>query len=177
MGHIVSSRFPNGLSASVETGCGLTTLFFSQVSQKHTSFTLGGNIDDSLTRVRSSPLLKAETVQFVEGPSQLTLPAHKWETKVDIALIDGAHAYPFPELDYFYMYPQVNTWGFLIVDDIQIPTIRRLYDFLREDEMFYEFAVVSTTAFFLRTDAKTFNPYGDNWPDQKYNATRMVGKI
>lgn len=174
--HVIESRFPNGVSYSVETGCGLSTILLSHLSKRHTCFTLGGDNDDSLTKTLAHPLLDKSNVEFIEGPSQITLAKHTWDTKIDFALIDGAHAYPFPELDYFHIYPHLNPWATLVIDDVHIPTIGRLFDFLKEDDMFDYFATVATTAFLTRNASPTFYPYGDGWTLQKYNANRF-GKI
>ena len=118
---------------SAETGCGLSTIVLSNVSAHHTSFTISeGN---SLARVEAEPLLRLDKVEFVVGPSQRTLPAHKFARPLHVALIDGAHGWPFAELDYYHFYPHIVTDGTLIIDDIHIPTIARMCDVLREDAM------------------------------------------
>jgi hypothetical protein len=152
---------------SVETGCGATTLLLSHLSGNHTAFAL--DVGGSVASVRTSPLLRPDVVKFVEGPSQRTLPAFQFEHKLQFALIDGPHAYPFPDLEYYYLYPHLETGALLVIDDIQIPGIHHLFDFLRADGMFRLEEVVRTTAFFTRTDAPIFDPYGDGWGQQRYN--------
>ena len=107
------------------------------------------------------------------GPTQRTLPVYANHVPYDIVLLDGPHGYPFPELEYYYLYPHIRTGGILIVDDLIIPTIARLADFLAEDDMFELFKIVDATALFRRTSAETFSPYGDSWCDQKYNRRRI----
>jgi hypothetical protein len=153
------------IARSVETGSGKTTLLFSHLSRDHKVF--------AKEVVRDSPLLERSTVKFIEGPTQITLPQHKFEQKLQLALLDGPHGYPFPELEYYYLYPHLDTNAMLIVDDIHIPTINRLFDFLSEDEMFRLQEVVDTTAFFVRTEAPLFDPLGDGWWLQTYNTRRF----
>ena len=158
---------------SVETGSGASTLLFSHLSEHHTVFAL----DDgrgSITNVRRSPLLRQGVVTFVEGPTQVTLPKHRFTGKLQLALIDGPHGYPFPDLEYYYLYPQLETGALLIVDDIHIPTVHNLFEFLRRDAMFQLNEVVRTTAFFTRTSAPVFDPCGDGWWQQKYNARPLL---
>ena len=83
---------------SVETGSGKTTLLFSHLSRDHKVFAKEGD-SRSITVVRDSPLLEPSTVTFCEGPTQVTLPQHKFEQKLQLALLDGPHGYPFPELE------------------------------------------------------------------------------
>lgn len=153
---------------SVETGSGASTLLLSHLSEDHTVFAVDGGTG-SIRSIENSPLLRRQAVRFVEGPTQLTLPRHAFTHRLQLALIDGPHGYPFPDLEYYYFYPQLDPDALLIVDDIQIPTIGNLFDFLSEEEMFDLQEVVETTAFFRRTDAPTFSPLGDGWWTQRYN--------
>jgi hypothetical protein len=164
---IVRHASTRPIRASVETGCGATTLLISQLSENHTVFAL--DIAASVTNVRRSPLLREGVVTFIEGPSQLTLRQHSFSEKLHLVLLDGPHAYPFPDLEYYTLYPHLATGALLILDDIQIPTINNLYRFLRRDRMFQLDEVVRSTAFFTRTDAPACDPLGDGWSEQGYN--------
>lgn len=159
---------------SVETGTGKTTLLFSHLSAHHTVFAQddSGN-GDSLKVVRESPILRKEGVEFVVGPTQRTLPDYEFNSPLQLVLIDGPHGFPFPELEYYYLYPRVCEGGLLIVDDINIPTIFNLFSFIREDRMFELVEVVETTAFFKRTKEQLFDPIGDGWWLQEYNRKRF----
>lgn len=152
---------------SAETGCGATTLLLSQLSQSHTVFAL--DVGESVSSVRNSPLLRSGVVKFVDGPSQRTLPQFRFDAKLQLALIDGPHAYPFPDLEYYYLYPHLDAGALLVLDDIHIRSIHNLFEFLRRDTMFRLEAVVRNTALFTRTDAPTFDPCGDGWEQQSYN--------
>jgi len=94
----------------------------------------------------------------------------------DVVFIDGPHGYPFPELEYYYFYQHINVGGLFIIDDVNIPTIGRLADFLAEDEMFELVSLVRTTAVFRRTNAKLFDPRGDGWWTQRYNRHRISSR-
>src|SRR5579859_2773123 len=155
---------------SLETGAGRSTLLLSNISADHTVFTVP---DDSLEAVLSSPLLRKDSVRVVEGPTQVTLPRFKFEHPIDLALLDGPHAYPFPDLEYFYVYPHLSTGALLVLDDIHIPTINHMFRFLREDSMFDVVEVVGTTAFLRRTEAPAFPTDEDGWWTQHYNLARF----
>ena len=154
---------------SVETGSGASTLLFSHLSSHHTVFASDGG-SGSITNVRRSPLLRQNVVTFVEGPTQATLPRHRFTDKLQLVLIDGPHAYPFPDLEYYFLYPHLEAGALLILDDIHIPTVHNLFQFLRQDAMFELDEVVQTTAFFTRTNAPVFDPLGDGWWQQNYNS-------
>lgn len=158
---------------SVETGTGRTTLLFSHMSQNHKVFA----VDDtqwggSLPAVQSSPLLNVANVEFILGPTQLTLKNFTFTNKLQLVLLDGPHGYPFPDLEYWYFYPHIDEGGLLIIDDIHIPTIHNLFAFLKEEAMFDLIEVASTTAFFRRNATPVFDPFGDGWQLQNYNKKR-----
>jgi hypothetical protein len=159
---------------SAETGVGKSTLLLSHASQHHTVFAIEEpGLGDSLAKTRASSLLKRENVDFVTGPTQLTLPRHNFVDRLQFVLIDGPHGYPFPELEYYFFYPHLDENGLLVIDDIHIPTIFRLFSFLREEAMFDFLGVASTTAFFRRNSTPIFHPQGDGWWLQNYNKSRF----
>lgn len=158
---------------SVETGTGKSTLLLSHLSAHHLVFTIDDPVERSLEVVRTSPLLRAETVEFVTGPTQRTLKTFELPETLDFALIDGPHGYPFPELEYHAIYPKLIPGAVLVVDDIHIPTVNHLFEVLREDPMYRVIEVVRTTAFLRRTDAPVFDPEGEGWNHQPYNSRRF----
>jgi hypothetical protein len=156
------------IQCSIETGSGASTLLLSHLSSDHTVFALDFGTG-SIRSIERSPLLRRQVVTFVEGPTQQTLPRHEFKNRLQLALLDGPHGYPFPDLEYYFIYPHLDPGALLIVDDIHIPTITNLFDFLSEDAMFALQEIVENTAFFRRTDAPTFSPIGDGWETQRYN--------
>lgn len=153
---------------TLETGSGKSTLLLSNISRHHLVFAL--DFGDSITCVKKSPLFNQANVEYVEGPTQSTLPYYRFVHKLDFALIDGPHGYPFPEIEYYFIYPHLKEGAILVVDDIHIPTIFNLFKFLMDDTMFEFLEIVNqTTAFFRRTSAPLFSPTGDGWWEQEYN--------
>jgi predicted O-methyltransferase YrrM len=166
----IAAHSPQPLLHTAETGTGRTTLLLSNTSRDHVVFAVNdAGSGDSLARVRTSALLSGETTRFVVGPTQLTLPRHEFADRLDLVLIDGPHAFPFPCLEYYYFAPHVRPGGLLIVDDINIPSIKFMFEFLRKDAMWRANAVVDHTAFLTRTGAPALDPLGDGWWLQGYN--------
>jgi Methyltransferase domain len=162
---------------SAETGCGKSTILLSNYAKSHTIFTK----DDRRMGARSSvnffldcPLTKVDHLIYVFGAVQRTLPAYfNKHQPYDLVLIDGPHGYPFPEMEYYHFYPHIKTGGLLILDDVHIPTIGRLADFIAEDDMFDVVDLVGATAIFRRTGAPPFDPRADGWWLQNYNRRRV----
>lgn len=167
---LVEHALSVNLTRSVETGTGKSTLLFSHLSAHHTVFAKDDTSNgDSLRLVQDSPILRSSAVEFVVGPTQKTVPQYEFANHIQLAFIDGPHGYPFPDLEYYFIYPHITTNGLLIVDDINIPTVFNLVQFLKEDKMFEMIEVVRTTAFFRRTATEVFDPFGDGWWLQEYN--------
>jgi len=163
------------LKHSIETGTGRTTLLLSHLSTDHIVFAKDDTGDgDSLSAVRLSPLLKSDNVTFVVGPTQRTLLSYEFDSPLHLAFLDGPHAYPFPDLEYWAVYPHIEAGGLLVIDDIQIPTIANMYSVLKADAMWDLVEVVHTTAFFRRTLSPAIDPYGEGWWLQGYNARSSV---
>jgi hypothetical protein len=152
---------------------------FSNISKNHKVFTIDdrNHESSSVSYFQKHPLTKNGNLEIVFGPTQKTLPNYNHGVEYDIALIDGAHGYPFPEVDYLSIYPSlIMGSGILIIDDVIIPSIAKLADFIFEDEMFDFVALVNWTAIFRRSNVPAFPPDGDGWGSQMYNRTRKEPK-
>lgn len=163
--------------ASAETGCGKSTIFLSRISQKHKVFCYDdrdAGDASSVAYFMDCPATRKESLDLIYGPTQATLPRYEDHIPYDLVLIDGPHGFPFPELEYYFFYPHLKPGGLLVVDDIHIPTIGRLADFLSEDAMFEKVEFIGATAIFRRTDAPSFDPFGDGWWAQDYNRRRAT---
>jgi hypothetical protein len=160
----LSSR---SIQHSLETGCGVSTLIFSHLSPDHTVFAL--DYGGSITNTKASELFDPSTTTFVEGPTQRTLPSYRFRHKLQAALLDGPHAFPFPQLEYYYIYPHLEQDALLMIDNVWMPSIHDLFEFLKADEMFRLVEVAGWTAFFRRTSAPLFDPLGDGFWLQNYN--------
>lgn len=160
---------------TVETGCGKSTILLSNISERHVVFC----IDDRQAGKASSvnyflQCPYSRPVHTVFGPTQITLPAYEFEAPIDLALLDGPHAFPFPELEYYHVYPHLAEGAYLIIDDIPIASIGSFFSIIREDEMFELVDVVNgKTGILRRTAAPTFDPLGDGWARQRYNRRRL----
>jgi hypothetical protein len=170
----IEAILPDDMEATAETGCGRTTILFSNKSASHTVFTFDDKDQEnsSVNSALDCPLTKTENLRWIFGPTQKTVPSYNHST-YDAVLLDGPHAWPCPELEYFFFYPHIRNDGFLIVDDVHIPTIARMADVIAEDEMWETAGVFGTTAVFKRTDAPTFFRYGDGWEVQYFNRRRI----
>jgi hypothetical protein len=131
----IEQLLPHYSDASAETGCGNSTILFSNISRHHKVFALDDQQQEG-SHVRffmDCPLTDHRSLEFIAGHTQLVLPIYRSHFTYDFVFLDGPHGYPFPELEYFFFYPHIREGGLLIIDDVNIPTIGRLADFLAED--------------------------------------------
>jgi FkbM family methyltransferase len=156
---------------TIETGCGASTIVFAQYAAQHTAYCYDDRQFDasSVSYAQNFPGFRNECVQWIFGPTQRTVLSQPTPDSVDLILLDGPHGYPFPELEYFALVNSLRPGGILVVDDIHIPTIEHLYEFLVQDDAFVRQEVSATTAYFRRTESPSFDMESDGWWLQRYN--------
>jgi len=173
----IAEVLPEGPLVTIETGCGKSTIMFSNLSAKHFVFAYDDREepDSSVAMVCSDPEFLSENTVFVFGPTQQTLLSYQFPAGMlfDVILIDGPHGYPFPDLEYAMLYSRLKPGGILILDDVHIASIGRMYDILREDRMYDDIGVFSTTGLLRRTTLKGVPADGDHWYEQNYNVRRF----
>lgn len=163
----VENHLKQPIENSLETGCGRTTLLLSHLSANHTVFAMEN--DECLPMVRSSDILNKETVTFIEGPTYKTLPNFNFKKEYQVVQIAGSRAYPIPDIEYCFIYPHIAVGGLLLLADTDIPSIRRTYEIVRNDDMFEEINFIDNMAIFRRTSAPTFDAAINGWWEQGYN--------
>jgi hypothetical protein len=86
--------------------------------------------------------------------------------KLDFALIDGAHTFPEPIIDYYYVNEHLKVGGILAIDDLDISSIGLLHKFLITEPA-YELVKVDG----LKTGIyrKVGDTHDLNWRKQKLN--------
>jgi len=173
----IEKILPEDMACTAETGCGKSTILFSNTSKKHYVFALDDRSDgvaSSVNFYRMCPLTQQDRIIEIFGPTQITLPKSDHSDHYDCVLIDGPHGFPFPEIEYGFFYPKIKTGGLLILDDVAIPTIGRMADILCEDDMWNPISLIGGNTLVLeRTDSPLTNPVGDEWWTQKYNRRRV----
>ncbi|MGO4883224.1 MAG: class I SAM-dependent methyltransferase [Bryobacteraceae bacterium] len=152
--------------SSAETGCGGSTIILSHASGHHTAFAIEGE-NRTISALRGHRDLCGDRVTFVEGETKATLPGYKFDGQIDLALLDGPHAYPLPQLELTYLLPGIRVGGWLVIDDIQIPSVYEIFRFLRKDDALVLEEVAVRTAFFRRTHLVERGP--DGWELQGMN--------
>jgi predicted O-methyltransferase YrrM len=155
---------------TLETGAGHTTVAFCIAGTHHVSVTPD---EEQAGRIRAylDGLGIDHDLTFIHRSSDMVLPSGDGvPERLDFVLIDGAHRFPFPIIDWHFTEGRIPVGGMVAVDDFRMPSVRILHDFLHgEDdwELVREFQVTS----FFRRARKTENVW--DWADQNINKPHL----
>jgi predicted O-methyltransferase YrrM len=102
----------------------------------------------------------------IENFSQWTLPdMAKSNFRFDFALLDGNHGWPYVFIDLFYSNFMLDVGGLLMIDDINLHSIKEIAKFLLQDSEHFQLVEDFGKALvFMKTKETDF---GD-WIDQPY---------
>jgi predicted O-methyltransferase YrrM len=150
---------------TLETGCGTTTVVFAASGCHHCCVTLCAEETQKVTAYCKKTGIATDHLQFVVGRSEHVLPRMFDDGPLQFIFIDGDHRFPGAILDFNYTQHRLQVGGILAVDDISIPAVRVLYDFLSVEKEWKRIDIVEDTAFFERVQE-----FRDgNWQDQRFN--------
>jgi SAM-dependent methyltransferase len=107
-----------------------------------------------------------ERLDYREGFSHDVLPTLTGE--FDLALVDGAHSFPFPVVDFHYVSRLLRPGGVLVLDDVPIPSVGMVYRFLVSETAWSRLAVLDDRAAAFRLLRPLDS--GDPWGSQALNA-------
>ncbi len=116
--------------ATLETGAGLSTLVLASRGAVHEAVTPSQDEADRIRAEAESRGISLDGVRFRIASSHEELP--RWEPRpLDLVLLDGAHGFPYPILDWWYVAPHLKSGGYLVLDDAYMDAVARLLEFLR----------------------------------------------
>jgi predicted O-methyltransferase YrrM len=117
---------------TLETGAGSSTLVFALKRASHIAITPAADEIDRIRAYGASIGLSMESVTFVAQPSERYLPSSD-VSQLDLVLIDGKHAFPWPMLDWFYCVDKLRRGGLLLIDDVQLSSVAVIAEFMTAD--------------------------------------------
>jgi hypothetical protein len=116
--------------ATLETGAGSSTLAFAAGGADHVAVTPDQG-EETRIRAQADRLgIDHSRVRFEIGPSHEVLPRLE-QTPLDLVLVDGAHGFPYPVLDWWYTAARLKVGGRMLVDDAYMPPVAAHVDALR----------------------------------------------
>lgn len=151
---------------TIETGCGASTVVFAAAGTIHTAISPSPEEHRRVRVYCEEHGIEHSHVQFVEGPSDAVLPGMDG-IEFDCALIDGAHSFPYPIVDWHFLRTRLRTGATLVVDDVPVPAVGVLFRHLARDPAWKLRGIVDNrTALFRKVRDE---PPEDAWSSQPFN--------
>jgi predicted O-methyltransferase YrrM len=156
---------------TIEIGCGFTTVVFALSSASHTCISPFPDEHRRVAEWCATQDIDTSRIRFLAGRSDVLLPGLK-ATELDLALVDGSHAFPHAFIDYWYLALALRIGGVLVIDDTQLWTGAVLQAFLNEQPEWELLQEWDKTAAFRKTTQVDEN---GAWTRQPYVLSRSVG--
>jgi hypothetical protein len=116
--------------ATLETGAGASTLVIAAAGADHEVVTPDAGEEERIRAECADRGIASSGVRFLVGASHEVLP--RWAPRpLDLVLIDGAHGFPYPILDWWYLAPHVKVGGVVLLDDAYLPAVSAIVEFVR----------------------------------------------
>jgi predicted O-methyltransferase YrrM len=116
--------------ATLETGAGASTIVFAARGADHEALTPSADEAARIIGECERRGISTERLRFRIGSSPEVL--RTWEGRpLDFVLVDGAHAFPYPTLDWWFLAPHLKIGGVMLLDDAYMPPVAAVVDHLR----------------------------------------------
>lgn len=115
---------------TLEIGSGSSTIVVASRGAVHTAITPDPNEREAIVEQAGELGVDASAVTFHIGTSDAVLP-HLTLDPLDLVLIDGAHGFPYPILDWWYVAGAVKLGGHVLLDDAYLPAVAAIVDFMK----------------------------------------------
>jgi len=116
--------------ATLETGAGSSTIVFAAGGADHEAVSPSTAEHEAIVAECARLGISTERLRFHVGLSHEVLAARE-PRPLDLALVDGAHGFPYPVLDWWYLADQIKIGGLVVLDDAYMPPVGMVVDFLR----------------------------------------------
>jgi Methyltransferase domain len=119
--------------ATLETGAGASTIVFAAAGAVHEAVTPDLNEEHRVRQACSERGIDDSQLTFHIGPSQYVLPGRA-SRELDLVLLDGAHGFPYPILDWWFLARQLRVGGRMLLDDAYLPAVASIVDYARTSD-------------------------------------------
>ena len=132
----LSEALSGGGSTTLETGAGNTTILFLLLEpKKHIAIAPDNDLFLRIKEYCQTSTISTDALECIVEGSESTLPRLVSEQNenldlLDFALIDGCHNFPMVFIDFFYINKLLKIGGYLMVDDLQLHSVKELYRML-----------------------------------------------
>jgi len=119
--------------ATLETGAGASTIVFAARGAVHESVTPDPEEEHRIRRACQERGIDDSKLTFHIGRSQDVLPSLP-PRELDLVLVDGAHGFPYPVLDWWHLAPRLEPGGRMLLDDAYLPGVAAVVDYARASD-------------------------------------------
>jgi hypothetical protein len=116
---------------TLETGSGASSIVFAASGAKHTVVSPAPGEHERIRAWCAAHAISTERVSFLAESSEDALTGGWDPEPLDLALLDGAHLFPFPALDWFFVARSLKVDGRVLLDDAYLPSVAMVVRFLR----------------------------------------------
>jgi precorrin-6B methylase 2 len=116
---------------TLETGTGSSTIIFAAAGSSHVAISPAPEEHERIRAYCRENGISTDRVNFVAAPSHEALAGEPGEPDLDVALLDGAHGFPYPVLDWMLVAPRLRVDGHILVDDAYLEPVTPLVRYLR----------------------------------------------
>lgn len=159
---------------TLETGAGCSTLIFAAAGANHIAVTPSTEESQLIMEYASLHNIPFESVHFANESSDSFLPKLT-DTRFDMVLLDGKHAFPWPVIDWFYTADKLKKGGLMIIDDVKMRPVAMLIEFLDADSNWSKTAAISDNTIAYRKLSETVHDVA--WHMQAYSYTTPMMRI
>ena len=119
--------------STLETGAGASTMVFAARGARHLVITPDAEEERRIRAECEERGIDTSNVTFHIGRSHEILPELDVR-ELELVLVDGAHGFPYPILDWWYLAPRLKKDGRMLLDDAYLPGIASIVDYARASE-------------------------------------------
>lgn len=152
-----------------EVGAGMTTVVFAAAGAKHTAVSPDPAEHQLIRDYCQKVGVDDSQLEFIVGFSDDILPSFLTrERTLDVALVDGAHSFPLPIVDWHYVTRALKVGGKLLLDDIPIPAVKPTFQHMDLESVWRLDGIFDnrSAAFTLLREPTS----EDAWRDQRFNS-------
>ncbi|MBL7071380.1 MAG: hypothetical protein ISS26_04335 [Candidatus Omnitrophica bacterium] len=135
---------------TLETGAGYTTIVFAIAGTNHISITPSKDECERIVKYCSEINIDPHITFLNQGSDIALVGPQSIPSHLDFVFIDGAHRFPFPCIDFHYTENKLRVGGILGVDNVPMPSVRILYNFLCGEAEWKLIKKIHDTAFFKK---------------------------
>jgi len=167
-------------SRTLETGSGISTILFAAWGAQHRCITPGKEeVDAVIAYCRAHGISSAGLTFDVACSEAALIRLDPSDPPLDIVLIDGCHGFPTPMIDWYFAAGRLCRGGVVIVDDLQLPAVKLLCNFLDRDTRWHR---IQGTEKWAAYERRSEGPLVEDWDLQPFYSLpnpglRVVGRF